>query len=125
MEIATTAWTKDELDAFERVSEIRVAGARRDGSLRSWRIVWHAVVDGQLLVRSVNGPEAQWYVGVLRQLRGGVAWDGEERDVAFVLDDSLDDELDAAYVARYGNGAPTRRLNAEPARGTTLRVDAR
>jgi hypothetical protein len=118
-------WTEGELDSMEHAYEIRVAGERKDGSLRSWRIVWHAVVDGALFVRSVNGPDAGWYVGVRRQMRGSVQWDGETRDVVFVDDASHDAALDAAYVARYGNGSPTQALNRQPARGTTLRIDPR
>lgn len=118
-------WTEGELDSLERAYEIRVAGERKDGSLRSWRIVWHAVVDGALFVRSVNGPDAGWYLGVRRQMRGSVQWDNAPREVVFVDDAAHDAALDAAYVARYGSGSPTQALNRQPARGTTLRIDPR
>lgn len=83
------------------------------------------VVDGALFARSVNGPDAAWYVGVQRQLSGAIAWDGTQRDVGFVNDASHDDEIDEAYRRKYGNGSPTRRLNQQPALGTTLRIEPR
>lgn len=118
-------WTPEELASFEREHEIRIAGARRDGSIRTPRIIWHALIDGALYVRSVHGPEAGWYVGARRQMHGEVRWADASRAVDFVDDASRDDALDAAFRRRYGNGSPTQALNREPARGTTLRVDPR
>lgn len=118
------AWTADELDSLDRTDEIRVAGSRKDGSLRSFRIIWHAVVDGALYARSVNGPEAGWYVGVRRQMTGAIQWNGTQRDVVYIDDPSHDDAIDEAFRRKYGNGAPTQALNRQPARGTTLRIDA-
>ncbi|WP_029149376.1 DUF2255 family protein [Microbacterium indicum] len=118
-------WTTAELDELDDAYEIRVAGSRRDGSLRSFRIIWHVVVDGALYARSVNGPDAGWYVGVQRQMTGAIQWGGSQRDVVYVDDPSHDDAVDEAYRAKYGNGSPTKALNREPARGTTLRIDAK
>lgn len=118
-------WTPEELDGLDDASEIRVAGSRADGSLRSFRIIWHVVVDGVLYARSVNGPDAAWYTGVKRQMHGAIQWDGTQRDVDYADDPSHDGAVDAAYRAKYGNGSPTQALNREPARGTTLRIDPR
>lgn len=120
-----TGWSSAELDTLEDASEIEVAGSRKDGSLRSFRIIWHAVLDGALYARSVNGPDSGWYVGVSRQMHGAIRWAGQQREVDYVADASQDDALDEAYRARYGNGGPTQALNREPARGTTLRIDRR
>ncbi len=116
-------WNARELAGLDASSEIQVAGSRKDGSLRSFRIIWHVTVDGALYVRSVNGPEAAWYTGARRQMRGAIRWRGQQRDVTFTEDDSHDDEVDEAYRNKYGNGAPAQALNSMPARGTTLRVD--
>jgi|SRR5690606_25274352 len=120
-----TAWTAQELASIDDADEIRVAGRRKDGSLRSFRIIWHVVVDGALYVRSVNGPDAAWYVGAKRRMAGAIQWHDEQRNVAYVDDPSRNDAVDEAYRRKYGNGSPTRRLNQDPARGTTLRIDPR
>ena len=52
-----SAWTAAELQALDRIGEVRVAGRRQDGSLRTLTIVWHVVVDENLYVRSVRGVE--------------------------------------------------------------------
>ncbi|GEK80823.1 DUF2255 family protein [Agrococcus baldri] len=122
-EQTATEWTKAELDELHRVGEIRVAGSRRDGSLRTLTIVWHVVVDGMLYTRSVHGDEGQWYRGVLRQLRGAISWSGQTRDVVFAHDDSRDDAIDAAYFEKYGRGSASQSITSDVARATTLRVD--
>ena len=120
-----TTWTATELGELDHASEIRVAGSRKDGSLRNFRIIWHVVIDGALYARSVNGPDAGWYVGVQRQMTGAIQWNGHQREVDYVDDATHDDAVDAAYRKKYGNGSPTQSLNREPARGTTLRIDPR
>lgn len=120
-----STWTEDELRSLERIGEIRVAGRRKDRSLRTLTIVWHVVVDGNLYVRSVRGAEGGWYKGVVRHHEGAISWDGKTREVTFVPDATADDQLDAAYYSKYGNGAPTRAITNATAKATTLRVEPR
>ena len=120
-----SSWTAEELRELERISEIRVAGRRRDGSLRTLTIVWHVVVDGSLYVRSVRGADGSWYKGVIRHHEGAISWDGKTRDVTYIPDTTVDDQLDAAYYTKYGNGSATRAIVNSTARPTTLRVEPR
>ena len=120
-----STWTAEELRTLDRISEVRVAGRRRDGSLRTLTIVWHVVVDGKLYVRSVRGAEGSWYKGVLRHHEGAISWNGSTRDVSYVPDHTADDRIDAAYFGKYGNGSPTRAITNAEARATTLRVEPR
>ena len=120
-----SAWTAEELHALDRVSEIRVAGRRQDGSLRTLTIVWHAVVDGSLYVRSVRGVEGSWYKGVVRHHEGAISWAGQTRDVTYIPDHKADDQIDKAYVDKYGNGSPTRAITNTTAKATTLRIEPR
>ncbi|WP_427893343.1 DUF2255 family protein [Kribbella sp. GL6] len=120
-----STWTPDELKTLDRIGEIRVAGRRRDGSLRTLTVVWHVVVDGRLYVRSVRGADGAWYKGVVHHHEGAISWNGETRPVAFVPDDTADDRIDAAYFGKYGNGSPSRSITNAAARATTLRVEPR
>jgi hypothetical protein len=118
-----TAWTGQELSSLEGAHEIRVAGRRKDGTIRTLVIVWHVVVGGALYVRSVRGTEGQWYKGVVRHFEGAISWGAQTREVTYTLDSSHDPEIDAAYAAKYGTGSATRAITSEIATRTTLRVD--
>jgi hypothetical protein len=118
-----TDWTGEELRSLERAHEIRVAGRRNDGTLRTLVIVWHVVVGGVLYVRSVRGTEGQWYKGVTRHFEGAINWAADTRQVIYTPDSSRDAEIDAAYAAKYGNGSATRAITSEMAKQTTLRID--
>lgn len=120
-----STWSPSELDALDRVSEIRVAGRRTDGTLRTPRIVWQVVVEGELYIRSVYGTEGKWYQGVAERLEGEITWGGTSREVSFVLDPTHDEAIDAAYFSKYGTGSPSQSITSAVARTTTLRVDAR
>lgn len=120
-----SSWTAEELDALDRIEEIRVAGRRQDGSLRTLTIVWHVVVDGGLYVRSVRGAEGAWYKGVLHHHEGAISWDGETREVTYIADSTVDDQLDEAYYKKYGNGPDTDAIVNSKAKPTTLRIELR
>lgn len=119
------SWSAQELEELDRAGEVRVAGRRADGSSRTLVIVWHVVVDGNLYLRSVKGPEGQWYRGVARTFEGFLAWGGKTRDVSYSLDASHDTAIDAAYVRKYGSGSATRAITNALSKKTTLRVDPR
>ena len=118
-------WTSQELNSLDRAHEIRVAGRRKDGSLRRLVIVWHVVADGALYVRSVNGTEGQWYKGVAGHYEGAISWGDQTRNVSYTLDPSHEAEIEAAYAAKYGNSSATRAITNETAKQTTLRIDPR
>ncbi|RZT28034.1 hypothetical protein EV649_1810 [Kribbella sp. VKM Ac-2569] len=119
------SWTAEELHTLDRLQEIRIAGRRRDGSLRTLTIVWQVVVDGKLYVRSVRGAEGAWYKGVARHHEGAISWNSTTREVTYVPDHTADDRIDAAYFDKYGNGGPTRAITNSTAKATTLRVEPR
>lgn len=118
-----STWTSDELDALDRAREIRVAGRRDDGTLRTPVIIWHVVVDGVLYARSVRGPGGGWYRGVTRNGTGSVSWHDETRDATFASDASHEAAIDDAYFAKYGHGAATQSLMGDEVKRTTLRID--
>jgi hypothetical protein len=56
-------WTPEELAAIDAAHEIKIAGRRRDGTLRRPVTIWLVRVGDDLYVRSVNGADAAWYRG--------------------------------------------------------------
>jgi len=120
-----SGWTDDELRELAQAREVRVAGRRADGTSRTPVIVWHVVVDGKLYLRSVKGPQGQWYKGVARYFEGFLSWGGRTRAVTYTLDSSQDAAIDAAYAAKYGTGSSTRAITTDLSKQTTVRVDPR
>ena len=64
--------------------EVRIAGMRRDGSLRTPVIVWVVRHGDDLYTRSVNGPDAAWFRGVQLRDRGQISAGDAVADVDFV-----------------------------------------
>ena len=118
-----TTWTEADLIRFGGAEEIRIAGMHRDDSLRSPVIVWVVRLGDDLYTRSVNGPEAAWYRGVVLRDRGQVSAGDAVADVDFVDGADVDDELDAAYQRKYGRyPGPVRSITSPAARATTLKL---
>jgi hypothetical protein len=64
--------------------------------------IWVVRHGDDLYVRSVNGPTAAWFRATQVRHEGHIAAGGVDKDVAFAdVDHSLDDDLDAAYRAKY------------------------
>jgi len=121
-----TVWTADELTKMGRAEEIDIAVRRSDGRLRNRVTVWAVPQGDNLYVRSaVKGRDAAWF-RALRETHEGRVWaSGFEKDVAFEdANHDLDDEIDAAYRAKYGRYAG-RILNSvltPEARSTTIKL---
>lgn len=120
-----TAWSEQELASIGRAYEIRVAGRRKDGTLRSLTPVWHVIVDGAPYVRSMYGVDGQWYKGIAHHFEGAIEWDGHLRDVSYIRDCSHDAKVDAAFFAKYGDGSPTQGITNATSKQATLRIEPR
>jgi hypothetical protein len=119
-----STFTPAELDTLGRTDELRIAGLRDDNTLRKPVIIWMVTHDSDLYVRSVNGPDAAWFRGTQVQGRGHISAGGVEKDVVFTRVTDVDDELDAAYTAKYRSyPSAVASINSPAARTTTLRVD--
>ena len=119
-----SAWTSDELSRIGDAGELEIAALRPDGSLRRPRTIWAVCHGDEIYVRSVNGADAAWYRGVQQRHRGHIAAGGVEADVDFVAAaHDLDDEIDAAYRAKYGYFQTGLNHIVRPeARSTTLKL---
>jgi hypothetical protein len=98
-----TTWTSEELNKIGQAEELQIASLRRDGTLRKPVIIWVVRVGDELYVRSYKGRTAAWFRGVLVRHEGRIWAGGVGKDVTFVeeTDSSINDQIDAAYRAKY------------------------
>ncbi|HLS93829.1 MAG TPA: DUF2255 family protein [Microbacterium sp.] len=119
-----TDWTADELARIGRANELRIATARRDGSLRSDLPIWAVRVGDRIVIRSWKGTDGAWYRQAQRTGRGRIASGGVTKDVTIADGSALDrSEVDAAYRAKFGSGFYTDRMVSDASAETTLIVD--
>lgn len=118
----TRPWATAELTELDRVPLIRVAGARADGTLRTFVLIEHVRLGRDELIRSLNGTQGAWYRGVVGSGWGEIDVDGKRIRVAFFIDSGREGEVDRALRARYGNDSGVRQMTSSPAREATLRV---
>ncbi len=117
-------WTRDEIARIGGAEEVRIAGRRRDGTLRTPVTIWAVPQNGSLYVRSVRGRDGGWYKGIQETHEGRIDGSGVRKDVSFATDHVHDEEIDAEYRAKYKRYAG-RILNSiltPEARSTTTRV---
>jgi hypothetical protein len=95
------AWTSDELDKIGVADELELASARSDGTLRKPVTIWVARYGDDLYVRSWRGRTSTWFRGVQNRHEGRIHAGGVDKDVVFAEVDDVNDEIDAAYRAKY------------------------
>jgi hypothetical protein len=96
-----STWTNDELDRIGGTEELDIASMRRDGTLRKAVTIWVVRHGDDLYVRSVYGRGSSWFRGVQVRHEGHIRAGGVDKDVLLVETDDMDDEIDAAYRAKY------------------------
>lgn len=115
----------DELSKLGAAEEVQIAARGRDGKLRKPVTVWVVPYGDSLYVRSVKGTNGAWFRGVQETHSGRILAGGAEHDVTFVdADHNINDDVDAAYRAKYHRYAG-RILNSvltAEARSTTINL---
>jgi hypothetical protein len=120
-----THWTSDQLGKIGKAEEVQIASVRRDGNLGKPVTVWVARHGDDLYVRSVRGRNAHWFRGAQERHEGRIRAGGIQQDVAFVeADHDIDDEVDAAYRAKYRRyaGSILDSVLTPEARSTTIQL---
>jgi hypothetical protein len=100
-------WTDDEMRRVGGATELELASARADGTLRPPVTMWVVRAGDELYVRSAYGPENPWYRRAMASGRGRIRAGGVEREVTFA--DAAPDAhaaIDAAYHAKYDRYGP-------------------
>src|ERR1700689_4772885 len=120
------AWTSDELAAIDAADELEIAPHRLDGTHRPPVTIWVVRVGDDLYVRSYRGGGSAWFRGAEVSHEGHIRAGGVDKDVTFVdvPDPGVNDQIDAAYRAKYRRfGASyVDPMVAERARTATLKL---
>ncbi len=119
-----TTWTSDELEKIGTAEELQIASLQRDGTLRNPVTIWVVRVDDELYIRSVNGRASGWFRGVQTRHEGHIRADGVEKDVTFVEEPDLQEQIDAAYRTKYSRYAAgiINSIISPGARSATIRI---
>ncbi len=120
-----TQWTSDQLDRVARAEEVQIASVRRDGVLSKPVTIWAVRHGDDIFVRSVRGRSAHWFRDTEEKHEGRIRGGGLQQDVTFVdADHNLDDEVDAAYRAKYRRyaGSILNSVLTPEARSTTIKL---
>jgi hypothetical protein len=124
-----TTWTPDELTAIGDADELQIASARDDGQLRAPVTIWVVRGGDDLYVRSYRGTGSSWYRGAQVRHEGHISAGGVDKDVTFapVTDPGVNDQVDAAYRAKYGRygGTYVDSIVTPGAREATLKLVSR
>jgi hypothetical protein len=125
-EASMTTWTSDELNKIGTAEELEIASLRRDGTLRDPVTIWVVRRSDDLYVRSVNGRTSSWFRGAQDRHEGHIEAGGVDKDVRFVEADDVNDEIDAAYHAKYRRYAASivGHIVSPKARATTIKLVA-
>lgn len=94
-------WTNEELERIAAADELQLASVRRDGTLRKPVTIWVVRHGDDLYVRSVYGRTSSWFRGVQDRHDGHVRAGGIDKDIVFVEVSDVNNEIDAAYRAKY------------------------
>ncbi len=123
-----TTWTNDELTKIGTAEELEIAPRRGDGTLRKPVTIWVVRVGDALYVRSWRGHSGVWFRGTQQRHEGHITSGGVEKDVTFIdeVDPHLNDQIDAAYRAKYQRYAQYVPPMVTPeARSTTIKLEPR
>ena len=119
-----STWTSDELSKIGAAEELDLASVRSDSTLRKPVTMWVVRRDDDLYVRSVNGRTSSWFRGAQARHEAHIEAGGVDKDVLLVETDDVNDELDAAYRAKYRRYAESivGSIVSPQARAATLKL---
>lgn len=120
-----SSWPKDELTKIAETDDLHISPLREDGvtyGTPTW--IWSVVVDGALYVRAYNGPSSRWYKAAMQQKHGRITAAGITKEVRFDrIDGSINDQIDAAYRAKYRTSPYLQPMISKSSRSATVRIE--
>ena len=120
-----TTWTNDELGRIDAVDELEIAPRKRDGTLRKPLPIWSVRVGDDLYVRAAYGPATGWHRVARTSREARIRAGGVEKDVTIEdADAAVNDQVDAAYLAKYRGYAASivETVTNQESRATTLKL---
>jgi hypothetical protein len=119
------SWSKNELQQIAATDDLHISPFRDDGKTYgtpTW--IWSVVVDDSLYVRAYHGQKSRWYQAVLNQKVGRITAAGMSKEVRFqaVMDEALNDRIDAAYREKYSRSPYLKPMIGENARAATVKI---
>ncbi len=116
-------WNPSELETIGQAQEVEVSSLGEDGTLTKPVTIWAVRLGEELYVRSVRGDSGGWWKAAEGRHEGRI----EAGDVAVEVSwedaaSQRDEEIDAAYAAKYGPSTHVDAINSDAAKATTLRV---
>ena len=119
-----TAWSKEELRKIAEADDLHIAPFREDGKTYgtlTW--IWSVAVEDGLYVRAYHGKGSRWYQAALRQKAGRITAAGVTKEVAFEpVDGPINDRIDDAYRAKYGDSSYLSPMIDARARTATVKI---
>ncbi len=121
-----SSWPKEELKKIAASDDLHISPFRQDGvtyGTPTW--IWSVVVGGALYVRAYNGHASRWYKAAMQQKRGRITAASITKDVSFVpvVDDSLNDQIDDAYGAKYKGSPYLSPMISKRSRSATVKIE--
>jgi hypothetical protein len=117
-------WSKDELHNIAGADDLHIAPFREDGKTYgtpTW--IWSVAVDDGLYVRAYHGQHSRWYQAAVRQKAGRITAAGVTKEVTFEpVDGPINDRIDEAYRAKYGDSPYLSPMIGARARAATVKV---
>ena len=117
-------WAKEELRKIAEADDLHIAPFREDGvtyGTPTW--IWSVAVGNALYVRGYNGTKSRWYQAALRQKAGRIIAAGKRKEVIFEpVNGSVNDSIDDAYRAKYGESPYLKPMIGVCARAATVRI---
>lgn len=119
-----STWVKEELRKIAEADDLHIAPFREDGVTHgtpTW--IWSVAVRDALYVRGYNGIKSRWYQAALRQKAGRIIASGITKEVVFEpVNGSVNDSIDDAYRAKYGESPYLQPMIGVCARAATVRI---
>lgn len=117
-------WLKEELRKIAAADDLHIAPFREDGvtyGTPTW--IWSVAVGDALYVRAYKGTSSRWYQAALRQKAGRIIAAGLTKEVAFEpVDGKINDQIDAAYRAKYSASSYLGAMIGKRARSATVKI---
>jgi hypothetical protein len=119
-----TAWNQEQLKQIATSDDLHISPLREDGATYgtpTW--IWSVALDDALYVRGYNGQSSTWYQAAVRQKAGRIIAADITKEVTFEpVDGAINDQIDAAYRAKYGNSPYLQPIISARARFATIRI---